>query len=65
MASYSTQNEGKDLAVSPMQTAAQRRRVALAEVDEAKFSVCLSILISLTTVVSRQGLPGRRSWIFD
>ena len=37
---HNTEDKGEDLGATPIQTAAQRRRAALEEVDEAKFSVC-------------------------
>jgi len=39
-AMHNTEDKGEDLGATPIQTAAQRRRAALEEVDEAKFSVC-------------------------
>jgi len=39
MSNYEIDRESKDVGSSPAQTVGERRRAALAEVDEAKFSV--------------------------
>jgi len=76
MSTYELRDESKALASPPMPSTAERRRAALAEVDEAKFSVSRAWRIfassrlllppdtSLTSVVPRQGLSRRWSWIF-
>ena len=76
MSTYELRDESKDLASPPMPSTAERRRAALAEVDEAKFSVSRAkglfaffrlLLLPdpfLTSVVPRQGLSRRWSWFF-